>query len=42
MGVRSEPGAERGLRPAGESPNVSGPLSSHVFGENGYRLSVDR
>ena len=42
MVVRSKPGAERGLRPAVESPSVSGPLSSRVFGENGYRLCVDR
>lgn len=40
--VRSEPGAERGLGPAGESLSVSGPPSPRVFSENGHRLCGDR
>ena len=35
MGVRSEPGAERVLGPAGESLSVSGLPSPRVFSENG-------
>lgn len=39
----SEPGAERGLGPAGEvALGVSGPPSPRVFSENGHRLCGDR